>query len=201
MPVQPVRSRWWLARELLRRPLTPTYASHKDLDGAVAVIAVPFNCYLDRRPPDKSNAAIAEIARVYMRKCGLRFIGQWEHYSLLRQEVLPMAQFPSRDGERVQSQRLVRYQAGQVEELNKDRKIFNNKVILVGMPEHLGRVVALCEYFGLHPVVPQECKGVPYDPSDRPGAQTWCKSRQVFVKYERRIARPGTIGKAILGLL
>jgi hypothetical protein len=74
-------------------------------------------------------------------------------------------------------------------------------VIRIGMPQHLGRCVALDRYFGLDPVVPIECKRVPYDKKwRRPGAQWWCVRWTVFVLYERLVARPGTVLKLLLGM-
>lgn len=189
------QSRSWLIRELWNRPLKPAYADEEELKEASAVIAVPFNCYLWGDKPDESNKKIAEIAYDYMRRYNLPFFGQFEQTSLMNKKGEYPRQFQSHTGERVQSQRLVAWQAKEVKRNSKNRK-----VVLVGMPEHLGRVATLCEYFGLEPLVPRVCEDVPYDPSQRPGTQQWCTSRETFSRYERRIARPGTIGKAALHL-
>jgi hypothetical protein len=198
MPIKPARSRLWLAREMLTRPLVPAYAAPEQMKGAAAVIAVPFNCYLHGEKPDFSNQMIGDIASHYAVKYRLPFIGQFEQANIVeRTDLSAVFKFESWSGERVQSQRLVRFQAEELERLG-----LGNKVILVGMPEHLGRVAALCEYFGLKPVIPAECWHVPYDPRrKRPGAQKWCTSRKKFVPYERLIGRPGTAGKALLGLI
>ncbi|HVU80063.1 MAG TPA: hypothetical protein VHD37_01730 [Candidatus Paceibacterota bacterium] len=195
MAIKPVRSRFWLAREMLTRPLVPKYATSEQLKGASAVIAVPFNCYLEGQPPDYSNGHIAVVASKYMIGYSLPFVGQREQCYILERADLSVVRFRSKNGERVQSQRLVRFQAETLQQAG-----MGSKVILVGMPEHLGRVAALCEYFGLQPVMPPECQEVPYDPRPgRPGAQEWCTSRERFSRYERTTGRPGTALLALLG--
>ncbi|HVZ76239.1 MAG TPA: hypothetical protein VG934_03180 [Candidatus Paceibacterota bacterium] len=200
----PAHSRAWLEWQLARRPFVPKQSPLSSLGSAVAVIAVPFNCYLHEQPPDASNQKIAEIAAKYMEICSLPFFGQWEHTSLLREfqlkgklSAVRIEEFQSSNGERVMSQRLVKWQAQQVLGCGKG----GNKVILVGMPEHLGRVKILCEYFGLDPRIPADCMDVPYDPSARSGAQDWCKSWEAFSRYEVTTGRLGTIAYALLGLV
>lgn len=193
-----VREKWNLTKQLLRGPLVPEYAKASVHQYSSAVLAVPFNCYLRGDPPDASNRRIAEIAADYCREYRLPFFGQFEHTSLLADWLEPekIDEFGTSDGERVQSQNLVRWQASKVRSLR-----MGEQVTVVGMPEHLGRVVALLRYYGLNPVVAEESATTPYDPSDRPGAQSWCKERDTFARYERRVARPGTVGKLWLGLI
>jgi hypothetical protein len=187
-------SRFWLAHELRTRPLVPQYAEPDDFSGIVAVTACPFNCYLRGQPPDETNAAIARIAADYSEHYKVPLIGQWEHTNILRRMYLPVIEFQSEDGERVQSQRLIQWQARTLRMFAKNGK--PPKVATVGMPEHLGRVVALQEYFGLNPKVVPESAHVPYDPWDRPGAQDWCKDREIFSKYEKPRTRILTAGKS-----
>lgn len=182
-----------LVRELTG-PLIPYYVQDiRDLEGAVAVVATPFNCYLRGDDPDLSNSAIAHLAGHYMELFGLPFIGQWEQANILENSGLCRTTvMPTENGERVESQRLTKFLAQHLPA--------GAKIIRVGMPEHLGRCVALDHYVGLNPVVPSGCAQVPYDNRvNRPGAQRWCTTRTRFVQYERFLARPGTIGKCLLG--
>jgi len=190
------QSKLWLTNALLTRPMEPRYARAEDLKPKNRpVIAVPFNTYADGNPPDRSNAAIAGLAHKYLRREKSLFIGQREHTNILSQRGFDVRIFESEDCERVESQRLVGWQANVVHGLSNGQE-----VILVGLPDHLGRVAMLCEYFGLVPIIPPECKGVPYDSNDRLGAQWWCKTPQVFRPYEMCVARPGTIAKLWLGM-
>lgn len=190
-----IHSKRKLAKELLFGALIPSYEEDGELENAVAIIATPFNCYLEGQEPDASNAVIADIVMRYIDKFDVPFIGQREQADILRAYGYPvMAQLPTRDGERVESQRLASFQAQHASKMG-------SNVIRIGMPEHLGRCVALDRYFGLTPRVPFLCRTVPYDPAVRPGFQKWCTSRQTFVQYERFIARPGTVAKLALGLV
>lgn len=181
-----------LAAQLLFGPTLPEFRLPRS---PVAVIAVPFNCYLRGERPDDSNAMIAEIVSDYMRVYDIPFVGQWEHTNLLRAKGLPvLAEFSSKNGERIESQRLIQFQAETIL-----RRGEGNSVVLVGMLEHLGRCVALCRYFGLDPTVPDVCKEVPYDSGYRNGEQLWCTEKAIFLPYERFIARPGTVARLFFG--
>ena len=182
-----------LFRKLITYPLVPEYASESQMQKAVAIVALPFNSYLEGNQPDKSNQKIAEIVAEYITQYKIPFYGQREQGNILKkilpqelQDLIYIAK--SEDGERVQSQRIIEWQAKQVEKLKK-----GGKVITIGMPEHLGRIVLLQDYFGLTGLISAKSKEIPYDESDRPGAQDWAKNRKRFSEYEKTVARVGTI--------
>jgi len=185
-----------LIGSLLFDPLVPAYARPEAFEGTVAVVATPFNCYLRGDDPDKTNEMIAEIVVDFMKRYDLPFFGQWEQGHLLQRRGFGsrVRMMDTANGERAESQRLGRWAAQHIKE-----ECGGTKVIRVGMPEHLGRCVAIDRYFGLEPVVPIACEDVPYDDTKRPGTQRWCTSRPVFSGYERLVARPGTVAKLLLG--
>jgi hypothetical protein len=192
-------NRFWAAWQLLTRPLRPDYTEDElQLARACAVVATPFNCYLDGQEPDWTNLDIARLASKYMERYGLPFIGQREHCDLLRAWGIPKSrifQMETEDGERVMSQRLGRFQA---ETIRGSRP--GLIVIRVGMPEHLGRCCIIDEYHGLTPLVPPECAQVRYDSRLREGMQDWCTDRETFTTYEKTKGRLGSIAFALLGL-
>lgn len=186
------------ALQLLAPRLRPRYADlATDIMEPSAVIAVPFNRYLRRERPDETNRMIANIAISYCLSLDLPFFGQWEQSSLLQgNENIRVFPFPSEDGEWVQTHRLLAW----ISERLSEQKL-SKEVILVGHPHHVRRVAILAEHYGLMPHVAPECAVVPYDPSNRPGAQWWCKSTFRYVLWEFLLARPKLILDDLRGAL
>ena len=138
-----------------------------DFDGCVAVVAVPFNRYLKGNPPDLSNLGIAKVVGKYSKLYGLPAYLQFEQAKICEESVIVIqTDLSTGAGEHVQTQDLMRWIATEIR-----KRGLGNKVILVGHPHHVRRVAILARHYGLGPRIPSDCASIPYDPSDRPGAQ------------------------------
>lgn len=182
------------ALRLLNPRLKARYSNPHTAE-AVAVIAGPFNRYLWGDEPDETNKRIAEIAARYA-NAGRPFIGQYEQTSPLRRHGVPVVEYPSKDGEWVQTHVLMRWVAKEVTKFGR-----GNVVLLIGHPHHVRRVAILARHYGLDPRVVPESEGVPYDSRKKAGSQWWCRSVWRYVPWEYLLARPKLILDALLGRL
>lgn len=179
--------------------LRVSFDASRDLyDGASAVIAVPFNRFLRGDKPDRSNEKIADLAHCFCSRYMLPFFGQFEQTSQLAPvlDTCRVHAFPTADGEWVQTHRLLQWVAGQL----KERRL-GMQVILIGHPHHVRRVGILAEHYGLEPLIPTQCREVPYDPRPHNGAQWWCKSAWRYIPWELLLARPKLIIDDLRGAL
>jgi hypothetical protein len=185
-----------LVCRLLNPRVKPTYTI--DFREAVAVIAAPFNRYLQGNPPDLTNLDIANCAELFVKHFNVPFIGQFEQTEILKQRGLsqPIIQSPSSDGEWVQTQVIMKWAAEQVFKMNRGKT-----VIVIGQRHHVRRIAILARYYGLDPRIPGHCLQIRFDPSNRPGDEWWCKSKDAYLFWEFCVARPGMIAKAALGQL
>ncbi|MCX6703321.1 MAG: hypothetical protein NTV02_01360 [Candidatus Zambryskibacteria bacterium] len=183
-------SKFQLVCGLLNPRLKAMYS--KDFDGATAVIAAPFNRYLPNETPDVSNAQIADIAGKICKQVGLAFLGQGEQVDILDSRVCSV-RYRSQAGAWVQTHVLVRWIAAEVLKLGK-----GSTVVLVGHPHHVRRISLLARYYRLNPLVSARCESVPYDGSDREGAQWWCKSVWRYIPWEYA-SRAVLIAKLLMG--
>lgn len=188
------KRRWKAIFELLNPRIRPDYASN--LSRAVAVCAIPFNSYLDDCVPDGSNTGIAFVAKDCLEQYpDLPFLGQREETNLIRlvrsENVI---QYPSYDGEWVQTHKLAKFMAETV--LSWGR---GNKVILVGHPHHVRRCTILLRYYGLDPLIAPECANIPYDSRYERGRQIWCLSPFLYIPWEYFPSRAGLIVSLALG--
>jgi hypothetical protein len=185
-------TKFQLIYELLNPRIKVVYSNN--FDGAVAVIAAPFNRYLPGSRPDDSNSGIAKIAQEYCTKLHMPFCGQKEQSSIL-EDMVVLYTYPSSPGEWVQTHVLLKWVARQI------RRMYEKPiVVLVGHPHHVRRVALLAQYYGLTVAVPGECDSIPYDRSWRVGCQWWCRSPWLYIPWEY-CSRAFLIIKALCGKL
>ena len=168
-----------------------------DFGGCAAVVAVPFNCYLDGNLPDQSNSAIATVVRKYCKQYRIYAYLQWEQAKICQSAGVCVIQsnLSTGAGEHVQTQSQLQWAASEIQKLGR-----GNKVILVGHPHHVRRVAILARHYGLDPRIPSVCGRIPYDPSNRPGVQWWTKNRWRYIPWEY-MSRGVLILYALLGRL
>lgn len=165
-----------IALELLSFRLAPDYSS--DFQGAVAVVAASFNSYRPGRLPDESNEAIACATQKICHKTALPFFAMWEQADLIDASDVQGFCFPAIGTKHITTHAFMRWVAQQV-----CAREENNKVILVGHPHHMRRVAILARYYGLNPVVADECRAIPYARRHE-GEQFWCVSPPRYIGWE-----------------
>lgn len=185
------------ALKLLNPRLFAEPAYVEDVRKSVAVIATPFNRYLRGEKPDTTNDSIAHVAASYCSALNVPFIGQWEQTSILRRAGAIVHEFPSKDGQWVQTHQLMSWIRDELDRMGTKRR----DVVLVGHPHHVRRCAILAIHHGLIPHVPADCAKIPYDPTDRPGDQWWCKSAIRYIPWEYMLARPKLILDDLRGVL
>lgn len=186
--------KWKLICGLLNPRIKSVYTGN--FDGAVAVIAAPFNRYIPGNLADDSNRGIAVISLEYCRKIYVPFYGQIEQTCTLGDQAVSYS-YPSSSGDWVQTHSLVAWVARQIKDRYQKQKPI---VVLVGHPHHVRRVSLLAQYYGLTVGIPKECDSVPYDSSWRVGCQWWCRSPWVYIPWEY-CSRGVLILKALIGKL
>ncbi len=158
--------------------LAPAYDA-PDFSQVAAVIAVPFNSYVRGEKPDRTNQAIADIAASMCTARQLPFFGQWEQTDILRSNGVGRIHEHQSSGKWIQTHVLTKWMAQTINAYE-----LRNNVALIAHPHHARRAAALARFYGLTVTVPWTCGNIPYDPSDRTGAQWWTTSATRYIPWE-----------------
>jgi hypothetical protein len=181
-------NKWKTVWALLNPRLKAEYST--DFEGAVAVVAAPFNCYKKGESTDLSNGGIAFAASKIMSSLSLPFIGQFENTSLVEKygtgmKVYEYNDSPTGNGEHITTYEMSYYISRIVTSINHCNGSNSRKVILVGHPHHVRRVAILLRYFDLEVVVSSLSDQVPYDPQHKsPARHSWTLSVWRYTPWE-----------------